>query len=592
MSAYTNKLKYHFNFEEIDKKYIIVQVFSSSKMKPSLLFLDSVLENKGIVSLCYTEFSEVFVLLDNIDNIIYSFTNSLSVSDNDLSYKKVSSRVLQPHVLIQLFINSLARSKLSSFSYNNLAGHLYVVVDPEDKNKKQIKTIEIKMDKDCCLQAPVRTFTSKQLEKFIEFNKGKSFNSYPQYVFASSKHLKRTTKPEKNSFILRQIRGKKSEVKFLNFQNIEKFNQSKCGIIQNVMEQFFSRYNDIIQLNFEEISSAIITEHKSSMLKTEKTIIMNAFKQIPVRIVDFVDNDLSKELVEILKMVFAEDEIDIKQGKYLKNNYYNICIIHEKEKYEPENDPHDKIEASGPNQCITIETYMDFANNKTVYDQLKNIKNTVVHELLIKKDINDKKITTFDWQSMGYLGEWTFVEKYKLGEETKFCCMKIQQDGSFGFEKHDYNLFSEPYYRKYEEAFNTDKNAVGVIEDWSGNINCIVDTNMFTIPDLKGIKNELINNNNKLKNKKMREDLLSASLDINYYTDGSDTCYYVGIAQDKIMYSSNNSALIRRIKPAEGSSIFFGELLDLMNVTFVKNGQLTVTPFPYKYIREYIINNK
>jgi len=68
-----------------------------------------------------------------------------------LSLKKVPCEMIKDHVLIQLFINSLARSRISSFSYNNLSGHLYIISDPETTNKDQIITVEIKIDKECCL---------------------------------------------------------------------------------------------------------------------------------------------------------------------------------------------------------------------------------------------------------------------------------------------------------------------------------------------------------------------------------------------------------------------------------------------------------
>ena len=48
------------------------------------------------------------------------------------------------------------------------------------------------------------------------------------------------------------------------------------------------------------------------------------------------------------------------------------------------------------------------------------------------------------------------------------------------------------------------------------------------------------------------------------------------------------AANIRKVVPYGTAPIFFGELLQTMNVTFVRNGQLTVLPFPFKYLREYI----
>ena len=143
---------------------------------------------------------------------------------------------------------------------------------------------------------------------------------------------------------------------------------------------------------------------------------------------------------------------------------------------------------------------------------------------------------------------------------------------------------------KYANAFEEDKNTVGLIEDSNGNINCIIDTNQFTIPDLNGIKTELTVGNNKLRNKEMRESLLAPVIDINYFLNDEGANYYVGTAQDMLKYTSRNSVPIRLVKPTLDSSLFFDKLLPLMNVMFVKNGQLTVIPFPFKYIREHLLN--
>lgn len=591
MSAFTNRLDYKINHDLINERYIIIKVESSKKMKPSLLFLDSVLDNNRILSVCYTEFNEVFVLMENDQDTLYQFTNALANYD-DLSFKKAHSETVKDSILIQLFINSLARSRISSFSYNNLSGHLYIAVNPDDKNKKQIKTVEIKIDKECCLQADVRTFTSRELERFIEFKKDKSFSSYPQYALVDNRHLKRIAKPEKNSYIMRQTRNRKSEVKFLDFQSLEKFNRSKCGIIQNVMEQFANRYGDLITIQFNEIKEPIVVEHKSAMTKIEKNRLSALFKETPVRIVDYVKNELSADLSKTLEELFLEDGTDVKESKYLKKNCYNVCIVYEREKYREGEDPHSKIEVSGPNQCITIETYAELASKKIKNEALRSIKNTIVHELLIKDDIRKGKLLTYDWSENNCVGCWRFIEKYKDNDETKFCCMDIQPDGSFEIAIYDYNLFNMSEYAKYENAFQMNKGTLGIVEDPQGNINCIADTNRFTIPNLAGMKQELVSGNNKLRNKEKREDLLTSIIDVNYYSDDSGTNYYVGIAQDMLQYTANNAAIIRKVEPISGSSLIFNDLLSLMNVMFVKNGQLTVVPFPYKYIREYINKTK
>ena len=51
--------------------------------------------------------------------------------------------------------------------------------------------------------------------------------------------------------------------------------------------------------------------------------------------------------------------------------------------------------------------------------------------------------------------------------------------------------------------------------------------------------------------------------------------------------SISRSSVIRKVIPYQESKLFFREVLDTMNVTFVRHSQLTVMPFPFKYLREY-----
>lgn len=48
------------------------------------------------------------------------------------------------------------------------------------------------------------------------------------------------------------------------------------------------------------------------------------------------------------------------------------------------------------------------------------------------------------------------------------------------------------------------------------------------------------------------------------------------------------ACVVRTIEGYDGAEIRFDEMLPMMNVTFVHSGQLTVMPFPFKYLREYI----
>lgn len=87
------------------------------------------------------------------------------------------------------------------------------------------------------------------------------------------------------------------------------------------------------------------------------------------------------------------------------------------------------------------------------------------------------------------------------------------------------------------------------------------------------------------------EYLLDNLLDIKYYEkedyDGRHSFnYYVGTRKDSLNASIHNACAIRKVV-AQTNKIEFDELLPLMDVEFVRNDQLTVIPFPFKYLREY-----
>jgi hypothetical protein len=85
-------------------------------------------------------------------------------------------------------------------------------------------------------------------------------------------------------------------------------------------------------------------------------------------------------------------------------------------------------------------------------------------------------------------------------------------------------------------------------------------------------------------------EVLGSQLSINYreIIDKQEALFFVGSKDKAIGTTFNRAATIRKVVASEGSTLFFNELLPLMNVDFVRNEELTVLPFPFKYIREFI----
>lgn len=92
------------------------------------------------------------------------------------------------------------------------------------------------------------------------------------------------------------------------------------------------------------------------------------------------------------------------------------------------------------------------------------------------------------------------------------------------------------------------------------------------------------------KNKESLEDLFDASLNIKYFGEKDNEAYYfVGKRSENVQkYSFASACHIRKIIAVNNSRLIFQELLPTMDVDFVRTGQSTVVPFPFKYLREYM----
>jgi len=96
------------------------------------------------------------------------------------------------------------------------------------------------------------------------------------------------------------------------------------------------------------------------------------------------------------------------------------------------------------------------------------------------------------------------------------------------------------------------------------------------------------------KDKETTEELFNSSIDIKYFGETDREAYYfVGNSKASIQSSFKDSCHLRKIVAVgKDSKLVFSQLLPTMNVDFVRTGQSTVLPFPFKYIREYLAMTK
>ncbi|MBR5874740.1 MAG: hypothetical protein IKY90_08420 [Oscillospiraceae bacterium] len=89
------------------------------------------------------------------------------------------------------------------------------------------------------------------------------------------------------------------------------------------------------------------------------------------------------------------------------------------------------------------------------------------------------------------------------------------------------------------------------------------------------------------KVKEIKEEYFGSLMDIKYFYNYDKLYYFVGTKSTSLNLSLHNACLIREVVSI-GGEIFFEQLMKLLAVEFVRNGQYTVLPFPFKYLNEYI----
>lgn len=590
----TNQLTYTFDKELFSKNYDIFCIRTSEKhFKNGAYIIDAPLLSNNVCSVLFKSGREIFVLMKSNGSNKSLLKNAILKENgaDRITISQVTPNSLKDDIVFQLMLNSLGNYESPLLKFNNLTGHLYCFHPnwlirgrkSEADVVFKVPCLELRLSSEFRLNMEVHTFTSELLRNKIEFKK-KKFDEYPKYIFSAHNTLRRKLKDDVGySFIMRQTKNAKTEIAFLDIQNIDRFNQSKMGILTTVLENFNNRFSSIAHLDFESITDYKALDYTRSVANENKQAISDLLSIKPIRIVDCIDDEYSKIFCkEICDLLLSKYGIKTSCGKRVAKDHLNIRVIHNAAFYADSDDPH-RIFNDVSVQHITFEDFSECSEFAI---------STVIHEMLIKADLVKQKISLFDWNTLGLKDDIDFGIEVTDEQNTKYIFMTIHPDGTFNISEQTLNLFEANKYNQCVEIFeNAKMNSVkvhGIIRDALGNINIIKDTEWFTIPEIYSIKAELANGNTKLRGKEKRNELLSSCLDIKMFNDGVSEYYFVGTIGNGMRCLINRAANIRKIEPFEDSILMFEKLLPLMNVTFVHNGQLTIIPFPFKYLREHL----
>lgn len=586
----TNKVIPSFNYDNIDSHYDIFCLETSKKyFDRGAKIIDAPLMNKDVKAVLFEKGRRFYVLLNHNSGNLSILKSVLSDSEygNSVSISQKSSSSLKQTQLLQLLINSLAAKNNPQLKYNNLTGHLYVfmtewVEKDKDNIVWSIPALEIKVTDECILKLNVRTFSSVKLKNKITFTT-KKFEEYPKYVLSSDNSLRRRVSDDKNTiipeFILRQVDNKRNEITFIDIRNDALYDATKVGVLNHIVEKFNKLYNGLAVIDFQSITEFTSID-TTNTAKEKISSVKDYLSNHNIKIIDCIKDNHSKLCCEnIAALIYDKYNKKAKIGSRLNKDSLNIRLIHNKGYYKQTgSDPYQNDTNGYAVQHITFE---DFAHNS------KFAISTVIHELIIKEDICKGIISLFDWTKLGFSNDVSFGISTK-SDYPRYFFITINPDGSFIFSEQQMNLFEMNEYSSCVEIFDDDKLIEGVIKFSDDDILVIRNSGLSTLPEFEKLKAELNNGNTALRNKDSRDEYLTSVTEIRKYCIDNKNYYFVGICGYGMKTSIQNSALIRSVEQKKTGNGDFSRLLSLMNVSFVRNGQLTVIPFPFKYLREYI----
>lgn len=515
-----NKIVANINKKKIDEDFDIFKLSKEGRQdffKTNVLDLPSCkFKAKSVVytwgNIWYAMFKKGSVDKEN-------FKKTINDESPDTRVEKVNilEENIYPNVLTQLILNMLY-SKDDEIGYKNITGKLYFLSNDwmrKDKESGEVKTfycLKLEINSDMFIKMSVSTFSKLACFKDVKLK------SRPQYIFDKDtkifrRKLKNEEFDENDIYINKSLNSKyHNTISFLKFKSLKDFKKSKVGIYDKFLSDAEEELKEYITIengvydNYEtlEFNNKAFENKNYSELINGKDIIIE----------DLVNNLESKELTN--RVIFElENKYNIKARiGILDKNAFNLRIINSLEYYEENklDDPYKNISNNIVVQHRTIESFESFSELTTEIDIRANNKKEsatltkIIQELIIKNDILNKRISLVNWETCNYTYTWTFVNRKKVEYESngktdvKYIYAKIEilQNGIFNSiiydDSLDYSLDWE--FEEIQNAFHKYKNypkgeVEGIFYKSLDNINVILRTEQFTMPDFKKLREKL-----------------------------------------------------------------------------------------------------
>lgn len=563
----TNEIKFKINYDKFFEKYDVyyIKCLNDYKTKISKYL-------KGqfkALSIFYTYGKTMYVMYNkgevNIDEL------KEIVNDEGVEVG-VSGQF--DNVIMNIALNSLNNFRNENLMFNNLTGSLYLFDDTSIKKTIKAYDISFKIKDDL-------SYMNVSATTFIAYN-----SKYPTndlYELTENHGLRAVLDPIATGSLFRKKIGNKNKTtsKFYDLTKLD-----RATVYHQIMKRFKEKFDGIIDIDFvfREYKQVIRTLKAESPKKNEckKKSMFDSIKGRIINVVVNIDvsNDKRYDSSKIVKAIDAFsnqlkiDGFSIDFNKKTSKYPLNIVINHNADYYEDEYDPYKELDRTTAVQCVTIETLID-----SFCGEIKlNSYYVIMKELVIKHDLlYTHKISLDDWSYRGLTQDYIFG-MFVDDNQDKLAYLKVRPDGSVETYSDKKTLFNLDRIEDLKAKLKDNK-ADYFLMDSNNNINTISFTDIIVLPT----KKVLIE---KQKNKAYKEENMEGIFDVHSYEIDGEMYYTSGI-KDNIQFDIDKATHFYKVNTFNGRNLV-EELLETVAVDFVRFGNYTVLPYPFKYLREYV----
>lgn len=524
----TNKCSVEYNFEAILRDFDVYVVTKESAKLDRTNILDNPSGKFKALAVQYTFGRTALVLFSKGEVVESEFREELQTKYTDVTVKKVSLNDLQSQefetrylyyqkrMLAQLLINSLRVPKTKDFSYNNLTGKLlysdysWKHMNPKTGEILGLWFLEVLFEPGMFLDLKVKTFrksnfkTNKR-EYLFDADNGK----FRKKLFQDS--------DQQPVYVEMGYPNKRKTVDYLDISSFEKFQKCKLGVMQRFFMDVERSLSDYMKISFGKVEKSenfkITKKVKEEVTLKEMGDLLNARG---VRIIDENHTEQSAIMCERFRKELSDYYGVSAIVGSLEKDKYNIRIIHEADYYEKRemNDPHEEnLGAYIVQHAVEEEEHF---NRK---DKISPAVEKIVQELIMKGDVQDCRLSMFDWKELNTEKKWTFVIRDKIKNSVdgkseahldsqgktsynwfSYSVLTIDLDGDLVFESFTDEEFPENEMQEkiiFAYDFFTNKSrgsgdsVEGLVYSDIDEIQAIILTREKTMPDIRGIWNGL-----------------------------------------------------------------------------------------------------